>query len=128
MIFLKEVGSYARGFVRKISHVTNLRMVEVLAARDDVCWQQIILEYDALHVVQAVGSLHGGSSAIGLLIDDIKTSLRGFLALRICHVHRSVNVVAHKIGKLASIFNLASCWFEPPKLIQDVHLGNSVLS
>ena len=51
VIFCNEVGSYVGGFVRKISHVTNLRMVEVLAARDDVCWQQIILEYDALHAV-----------------------------------------------------------------------------
>ncbi|RXI00334.1 hypothetical protein DVH24_037882 [Malus domestica] len=80
-----EVSSYARGFVRKISHVTNLRMVGVLAARDDVCWQQIILDM--------------------------------WVASRICHVHRSTNVVAHRIGKLVSIFNFASCWFEPPKLI-----------
>lgn len=53
VIFRNKVGSYVGGFARKISHVTNPKIVEVLVARDGVClalqrsWQQIIL--DVMH-------------------------------------------------------------------------------
>lgn len=43
------------------------------------------------NVVQALGSLNGGSSAIDLLIDDTKTNARGFDTSTVCHVHISAN-------------------------------------
>lgn len=87
-------GSYAGGFICKIRYVTNPHTVEILAALEGLelaaqkNWQCIILESDALLVVQAyaactilgallvvqaMGSLHSGSPSNEFLIDDIKT-------------------------------------------------------
>lgn len=77
---IKKTNSFAR----KIPHATNPLTIEILAAREGLGlaiqhnWQHVIMESDALQVVQAIGSLNCGSSATRLLLDDIKTSLRGF--------------------------------------------------
>ncbi|CAN6586694.1 unnamed protein product [Malus baccata var. baccata] len=92
------VISYAGGFARKVPHVTSPNTVEILAVREGLelaaqkNWQLVILEYDALLVVQAIGSVQSGSSAIDLLIDDIKTRMRGFDKFEVCHVHQSRRV------------------------------------
>ncbi|KAB2615794.1 hypothetical protein D8674_022382 [Pyrus ussuriensis x Pyrus communis] len=41
-IFRDEVGSYVGSFAHKISHVTSLKMIEALAARNGVClsWER----------------------------------------------------------------------------------------
>lgn len=73
VIFRNKVGSYVEDFARKISHVTNPKMVEVLVARDGVglalqrSWHQIILD-----VTTGGQSYRKFASAIGLLIDAIK--------------------------------------------------------
>lgn len=92
-IFRDEVGSYVGSFAHKISHVTSLKMIEALAARNGVClswerkWQQVIIEGDALHVVQALGNLQGGSSGSNFLVEDIKSNLRNFVSSKVCHIH-----------------------------------------
>lgn len=81
--------------------MTSPNTVEILAVREGLelaaqkNWQLVILEYDAPLVVQAIGSLHSGNSAIDLLIDDIKTRMRGFDKSKVCHVHQSVYDAAH---------------------------------
>lgn len=48
---------------------------------------------------------------------------------RVCHVRRFVNITAHRIIKLALIFNFGNCWFEEPQeLIHDVLLKDYMLS
>ncbi|KAB2623536.1 hypothetical protein D8674_038828 [Pyrus ussuriensis x Pyrus communis] len=69
-VFCDEVGSYAGGFVRKISPASNPTMVEMLAVRE---------------VVQAIGNRVQGSSLMDLLVNDI----------HVCYVCRTANVAAH---------------------------------
>ncbi|KAB2595986.1 hypothetical protein D8674_031436 [Pyrus ussuriensis x Pyrus communis] len=63
VVFRNGAGNYVGGFICKIPYVTN-HTVEVLAALEGLelaaqkNWQCIILESDALLVVQAIGSLH----------------------------------------------------------------------
>lgn len=53
-----------------------------------------------------------------LLVDDIRTSLRGFEASQVCYVRWSANDVAHRMAKLALSSAFEFCWFEePPNLI-----------
>lgn len=92
VVFWDEAGSYAGGFTRKISHVISPNIVEILTAREGFrltsrfSWTQIIVECDALQVVQAIGSLTCDSFAHGLLFEEIKYSLRGFDSARVQHV------------------------------------------
>lgn len=95
-------------------------MVELLAVRDGVWWvmqrnlPRIIVESDSLQVVQAIGSLKQGSSHMDLLVEDIRTSLRGFEASHVCYVCWSANDPPHHMAKLAISFSSDSCWFEEP--------------
>ncbi|CAN6720627.1 unnamed protein product [Malus baccata var. baccata] len=77
VVFHDEAGSYAGDFVLKLPHATNPRMVELMATRDGILW------------------------------DDIKDGLRVFVESKVCHVRRSANVVAHCMAKftLSSDFN-----------------------
>ncbi|KAB2623922.1 hypothetical protein D8674_037875 [Pyrus ussuriensis x Pyrus communis] len=87
--------------------------------------QCIILESDALQVVQGVGSLKRGSSSLDLLLDDVRECLRGFGSSKICHARRSANSAAHRMVKLALDFSSTFHWFEePPELIQGILLDD----
>ncbi|RXH94251.1 hypothetical protein DVH24_023935 [Malus domestica] len=58
-----------------------------------------------LGLVQAMGSLHSGSTSNELLIDDIKTRVLSFNESRVCHVRCFANSVAHKLAKLILVSN-----------------------
>lgn len=125
VVFRDEASNYARGFVRKINHANNPYTVELMAIREGLYWamqrnmQCIILENDALQVVQGVGSLKRGSSSSDLLLDDVQECLRGFGSSKMCHVSRSANGAVHRMAKLALDFSSSFHWFEePPDLIQ----------
>ncbi|KAB2616056.1 TMV resistance protein N-like [Pyrus ussuriensis x Pyrus communis] len=70
-VFRDEVGSYAGGFIRKISPASNPTMVEMLV------------------VIQAIGN-------------------------RVCYVHRTTNVAAYGMAKLAVSSSIDFCWHEEP--------------
>ncbi|CAN6704515.1 unnamed protein product [Malus baccata var. baccata] len=134
VVFQDEAGSYAGGFVRKINHVNNPYTVDLMAAGEGLYWamqwsmQFIILESDALQVVQGVGSLKQGSSSSDLLLDDVRECLRGFGSSKICHVSHSTNGAAHRMAKLALYFSSTFHWFEePPELIQGILLDDCML-
>lgn len=76
-------------------------------------WQQVTIEGDALHVVQALGNLQGGSSSgSNFLVEDIKSNLRNFVSSKVSHVHRTANIAVHRMTKLALISNFTNCWLE----------------
>ncbi|RXH67396.1 hypothetical protein DVH24_027543 [Malus domestica] len=103
-------------------------MVNPFTAAQRNC-QQVILECDALQVVQEIGSLNSDPFDHGLLIEDIKTRLWDFASSRVTHVRRSANVVAHKLAKLALSPNFTSFWFEvPPKCVQDTLIHDCMRS
>ncbi|KAB2603036.1 hypothetical protein D8674_004041 [Pyrus ussuriensis x Pyrus communis] len=120
-------GSYVGGFVRQVSHVNNPYTVELLAARESLCWamqrncQSILVKTDALQVVQGVGSLRKGSSFMDLLMDDVQESLWGFGSSKIFHIPSSTNGTTYRLAKLALVFPSNFHWFEePPDIIQDI--------
>ncbi|RXI07952.1 hypothetical protein DVH24_014518 [Malus domestica] len=127
---LRIVDSYVGGFVQKIPHVTNLNMVEPMAARDGILW---VVQW---HWQQSFWSVTPyrwfktlkGFSPTDILVEDIREGLRVFVESKVCHVCRS-NVAAHCMAKLALSSNFNSCWFEePPYSLSEVLLQDCMLS
>lgn len=125
VVFRDKAGSYDGGFASWVPHAINPLTAKILATHDGLdlaaqrnC-QQVILECDALQVVQAIGSLISDPSDPGLLIEDIKTSLRDFASTRVTHVRKFANVVAYK---LALSSNFTSCWYEVPRIVHRLPL------
>ncbi|RXI06037.1 hypothetical protein DVH24_018079 [Malus domestica] len=92
-------------------------------------WRVVILESNALQVVQALHSPHCGVSATGLLIEDVKASLQSFATVKVNHICTSTNVVTHSMAKLAFSSTVPSLWFEVPPVItiQDALLHDCIL-
>ncbi|XP_042983235.1 uncharacterized protein LOC122312641 [Carya illinoinensis] len=63
----------------------------------------IVLEGDALNVVQAVQGVEENWSAVGMVIRDVKSLLSRFQEWSIHHVPRELNVIAHTLAKYALI-------------------------
>ncbi|KAB2610943.1 hypothetical protein D8674_018975 [Pyrus ussuriensis x Pyrus communis] len=126
--------TYGGGFICKIPHVIDPYTVEILAARGSLHqaaqwhWRLVILESNALQVVQALHSPHCGVSTIGLLIEDVKARLQSFATVKVNHICRFANVVPHSMAKLALSSTVPSLWFEvPPVIIQDAMLHDCML-
>lgn len=135
MVFHNKAGGYTGGFACKTPNATNPYTTKILVTREGLHlaiqrqWQHVVLECDALQVVQAIGSPSCGLSATSLLIEDVKTSLRSFISMRVSHIRRSANLVAHRMAKLALISIVSSCWFNvPPTSIQDAFLQDCMLA
>ncbi|XP_042974848.1 uncharacterized protein LOC122306483 [Carya illinoinensis] len=62
---------------------------------------QIIIEGDALNVVQAVQSEEENWNAFGMVIRDVKSLLSKVREWSIQHTHREFNVIAHTLAKYA---------------------------
>ncbi|RXI01388.1 hypothetical protein DVH24_014737, partial [Malus domestica] len=86
-VFRDEAGSYAGGFVRQIPSASCSTMVEFLAVHEEICW------------------------AMEMNLDRIIVECD---SLQVCYVHRSTNVAAHGMAKLAMSFPNDFCWFEEP--------------
>jgi ribonuclease HI len=71
----------------EVSHMLGLR--------------KIILEGDALQIVQALQSTDGGKYSYGLLIEDMQQLLRRFSEFSVQFVRREANGAAHKLARLA---------------------------
>nr|XP_028956464.1 uncharacterized protein LOC114824203 [Malus domestica] len=91
VVFHNKAGSYTGGFVCKTPNTTNPNTSKILAAHEGLHlaiqrqWQHIVLECDALQVVQVIGSPSCGLSTTGLLIEDVKTSLQSYMFVKVSH-------------------------------------------
>lgn len=61
---------------------------------------QVVLENDALQVVQNLGSMQMCSTPLGLIVEDIKSLLQNFGDVRVCHIRKNDNVIEYRLAKL----------------------------
>jgi ribonuclease HI len=96
--------------------ITDPVTAEALAARRAVEVSQtlglrkIIMEGDALQIVQALRSTGGGRYSYGLIIEDMHQLLQRFSEFSVQHVRREANRAAHKLAKLALSLGEDKIW------------------
>jgi hypothetical protein len=72
----------------------------------------VILEGDALEVVQALNSEDALSGRYGTIINDAKLLLQQVQNWKVGHVKRVANTAAHRLAKLAFSFSEERLWTE----------------
>jgi hypothetical protein len=72
-------------------------------------WRKIILEGDALEVVQALQREESGWGRNGA-VHDAKQQMERFMEWRMAHVHRQANDVAHSLAKFALSLQDEQLW------------------
>ena len=82
-------------------------MTEALAARKalsfahELGFQNVILEGDALHLIQASKSQEQNLCPLGLLVEDVKIYSNHFQRVLYSHIKRNGNSVAHNLARYA---------------------------
>jgi len=128
--------SWVRGALPNNFLVTP-KVVEALAALHAVeiskwmGFHDIILEEDALQIVNAIKVTGNIWSNFGHIVDDIKLELRQLRSWRIDHVKRDANTTTHTIAKKAILYVIDRVWVtEIPNYICGIissHLGSFCL-
>lgn len=78
----------------------------------DLGLQRIILEGNAMQVVNAVKAEDRKWSSFGQLMEDIRGVLNTLQDWKICHVKREVNGIAHILAKIAVQRVIDHAWIE----------------
>jgi ribonuclease HI len=86
----------------------------------DLGLQDVILEGDAIQVVQAINKQGMQNCCYGQILEDIHAVLRSFRWKEIKHVKREANSAAHTLAKLAASNYMNKVWME--------EVPNSILS
>jgi ribonuclease HI len=102
-----EKGKFVGAVSKKERIAVEPVVAETLAALFAILWCQeqnyhdVILEGDALQVVNAVNNDRQCSSYYGHLVEDVKLGLRRLNCTKFCHVRHSANAAAHELAFLA---------------------------
>ncbi|KAK3222428.1 hypothetical protein Dsin_009453 [Dipteronia sinensis] len=75
-------------------------------------YDHLIIESDALGVVNMINSGIEISADIGVIIEDIKCLLQNITDARVKYVSRKANVVAHSLSKLALTLDVSYFWLD----------------
>jgi hypothetical protein len=73
---------------------------------------QLILEGDSLQIVQAIQGISNAQYMYGIIVEDLKALLRGFINYKVIFVPREANGKAHKLAKLALSRGVNKVWRE----------------
>jgi hypothetical protein len=119
-------------FTASKQFLTDPTSAEALAAwmLADICvkmgYNDVILEGDALEVVQALNREDFLCGRYGAFINDARCLLQQVQNWKVCHVKRVANEVAHKLAKLAFSFSEERLWTEDfPRCVRELVIAES---
>lgn len=77
-----------------------LACLQAVSFGEDLGFLNIIVEGDALRVLEKLKEAKKDRSVIGNIIEAIKKKRSEFFTIEFCHISRKTNVVAHKIVEI----------------------------
>ncbi|KAL0001636.1 hypothetical protein SO802_015417 [Lithocarpus litseifolius] len=89
------------GDSNKSDEIEALATLKALTFAHKLGFQNVILEGDALGLIQALKSQEQNLYPLGLLVEDVKVYLNHFSRVLYSHVKRNGNSVAHNLAKHA---------------------------
>ncbi|XP_019191707.1 PREDICTED: uncharacterized protein LOC109186235 [Ipomoea nil] len=102
-------------------------MAEAIAAKEALTWikslhyDNIILESDCLNFCNAFNSRNFDYSYVGLIVKQCRCIANDIGNIRVCHVKRSANRVAHELARATDSSTVSRTWdFIPPLYISNL--------
>ncbi|CAH9086857.1 unnamed protein product [Cuscuta epithymum] len=99
--------------------ICSVKELEALAVREALIWlisqewEKIVVETDALQVVSSLAE-EPGNSYFDLILDDIRVMIASNVNIKVSHVKRSANRVAHKLARVAVSLSDRRVWLDLP--------------
>jgi hypothetical protein len=125
-------GNICLAFTACRRFFTDRTSAEALAAWTlaDICvrvgYNDVILEGDALEVVQAMNREEFSCGRYGALINDAKILLQQVQHWKVRHVKRAANAAAHRLAKLAFSFSEERLWIKDfPLCVREIVIAES---
>ena len=97
--------------------LVNPAMAEAMSCREALSWlkslniDKVIVESDALQVINSLNGEHGDKSYFGSIINDCKILSKDFGVCLFQFVKRSANQVAHMLAKATGSMSDRGTWF-----------------
>ncbi|XP_062028797.1 uncharacterized protein LOC133744764 [Rosa rugosa] len=120
-------GCFRAAFANHVTSVASAKHTELIAIRDglkmlqDLQAENVIVESDYLEAISNIADLQAMHIVEAGIIDDIRDSLESLHNVRINHVPRSGNRVAHRLVAIAYEADHAVMWHDQaPACILDV--------
>ncbi|KAK3212813.1 hypothetical protein Dsin_017519 [Dipteronia sinensis] len=122
MVIRDDLGMVLAASTQKIRTYFSLPVAEAMTILRGTIFlknsglEPIVIESDALGVVQMINSATKVSADIGLIIEDIRDRLHEMSGSRVVFAYRNVNEVAHNLSKMALTIVEDLFWMEsyPP--------------
>ncbi|XP_019176856.1 PREDICTED: uncharacterized protein LOC109172161 [Ipomoea nil] len=125
------VRNHERQFVAtksgRLDNVDDPYMAEALGVREALTWlktqnhSNIIIESDCLNFCTAFNSCNFDFSYVGLIVKQCVSIARVMGNVRVSHVMRSANRVAHALARATVSLSASGVWFDiPPTCISNV--------
>ena len=96
----------------KVEEIEALAAWKALTFTHELGFQNVILEGDALGLIQPLKSQERNLCPLGLLMEDVKIYLNHFQRVLYSHVKRNGNSVAHNLAKHAISILGFQVWME----------------
>lgn len=127
MVFRDDKGAFMEGRTKCIQGEFQVMEAEVTGAYEALCWveelgiRNVVVECDSLGVVNDIVKKLVFFSEIGNTLDCYRTILRQRTDLKVQHVGRQANSVAHNMAKLPCLLGIVNSMFSPPPLCVGVY-------
>ena len=108
----------------KAEDMEALAALKALSFAHELGFQNIVLEGDALNLIQALKAQEQNLLPWGLLVEDVKEYGKKFRRVLYSHVKRNGNSVAHNLAKYALRISDFQVWMEyvPSHIVQFLQL------
>lgn len=127
-VFRDTSGSFVSSYGGALAGIVDSKIVEVMAFREALSWLKslqvtnVLIELDALSVVQAFHSKAKDFSYFGSIIQDCYSIVKDLGFYLVYFVRRSANVAAHSVAREASSLSDYKEWRSIPSFLIDVIL------
>lgn len=124
MVLRNDRGEFIKGMQKGFSEEVTILEAEAIGVQESLVWiadlgvQQVIVESDSLSVVNAILKNTMYVSEVGTMFDFCRTFLRHRSDLKVQHVRRQANRVAHNIARLPCTVDV-NCFTSPPSCVME---------
>lgn len=133
MVIRNDRREFMAAMLQTVDGVQDSVLIESLAAlralevASSIGYDRVVLEGDALGIINAIAREDEDFSAIGNIILEIKLRAREFQSFSVNHVKHATNEIAHKTAKYAFVLRDLNVWMEdPPLFLTDVLLQDNL--
>ena len=130
MVLRDDGGSFNAGVQSCMAGQVSSMEAEAIVVYEALCWIEsmglgkVEVECDALNVVSALQKGTAYFSEVGSILDSCRHILRQRSNLKVQHVRRQANSVAHSLAKLPCLLGTVNFFTSPPSCVLEYVLSD----